>query len=374
MTKVAAIAASALLLVCSSALAEVRYNVTDLGDLGQHYADPLSVNRFGQVAGISFTADGQRHAFFHDGSRIIDITATSGAFEGAAFGVNDQGQVVGFNIPAPNALLHGFIWSAQSGLQDLGTLGGNNSHSNAINNAGEVVGDAITSAGVDHAFLWRASTGMTDLGAIANFSQAYGINDHGQIVGWTGTPGGLDRAFVWTATAGMVALGTLGGRHSFAYGINNLGQIVGEAYTADQGGNEVSHAFLWSPSSGMIDLGTLGGISSDAESINDSGQIVGHSALPHPDGSSQVHAFLWEGSGMLDINDLIDRPTGWHILQAHAINNVGQIVGIAVNDAQQWGHGVLLTPIPEPAAAGVALSIGTAAVAMRRRDERKNSR
>jgi probable HAF family extracellular repeat protein len=180
-------------------------------------------------------------------------------------------------------------------------------------------------------------------------------------VGYTGTPAGFDRAFIWSASTGMVPLGTLGGRHSYGRGINNLGQVVGEAYTADQGGNHASHAFLWSESNGMIDLGTLGGEYSDAEAINDFGDIVGESDTL---GNVQTHAVLWTQGQMFDLNDLIDPSGGWILKYGRDINASGQIVAVGVNSL--GARALLLTPIPEPEAAGLALVIATAAVAKRR--------
>jgi probable HAF family extracellular repeat protein len=350
-----AIGLAITLLFTGKTRAEVRYTVTDLGYLGQHYAEPYAVNDHGQVAGVSITTTGQTHAFFHDGSGMIDISATTGYAEGVAFGLNDHGQVVGYTRVGQFTSTLGYVWSAGSGLQTIGDLGGGFTIAHAINNSGQVTGESFTAGGADHAFLWSASTGMQDLGALAGNSVAYDINDHEQVVGNTTTPAGVERAFVWTASGGMVPLGTLGGRHSFAYGINDVGQVVGDAQIDYADGNQRSHAFLWSLSSGMIDLGTLGGNSSVAESVNEAGIVVGYAALPQPDVDSQVHAFVWDGATMLDLNDLIDPLSGWHVLEAHAINDGGQIVGIAKRDGALWGHGVLLTPIPEPAGALLAV-------------------
>jgi uncharacterized membrane protein len=43
---------------------------------------------------------------------------------------------------------------AGSGMIDLGTLGGNYSHVNAINEAGQVTGFASTASGLPHAVAW----------------------------------------------------------------------------------------------------------------------------------------------------------------------------------------------------------------------------
>jgi probable HAF family extracellular repeat protein len=43
-------------------------------------------------------------------------------------------------------------------MQDLGTLGGTFSEGFAINNRGQVTGDAVTASGPEHAFRWTPLT------------------------------------------------------------------------------------------------------------------------------------------------------------------------------------------------------------------------
>jgi probable HAF family extracellular repeat protein len=76
--------------------AEVRYTVTDLGDVGQHYAEPWSVSNNGQVAGQSFNSLRQSRGFLWSASTgMIDLIppGAAGTFPtGVAYGVNDLGQ------------------------------------------------------------------------------------------------------------------------------------------------------------------------------------------------------------------------------------------------------------------------------------------
>jgi probable HAF family extracellular repeat protein len=286
---------------------------------------------------------------------MIDLVppASDGTFPtGVAYGVNDLGQAVGYHSTDHNQPFLPFIYDKSSGLHDIGSLGGGHGIARAVNNAAQVVGDSITSEGADHAFLWSASAGMQDITPAEGFSQAEGINNHGEVAGWMETPG-HDFAFIWRPTTGLAALGTLGGKNSYGYGINNAGQVVGEAATSYGDGNQRSDAFLWSATSGMIDLGTFGGSSSIAYGINDSGWVVGNAY----DSDEILQPFVYDGISMRNLNDLIDPSSGWRLSLAQNINNLGQIAVLGTRSDQPWGHGLLLTPIPEPAGALLAICI-----------------
>jgi probable HAF family extracellular repeat protein len=72
---------------------------------------------------------------------IIDLGA------GAAYDINDHGQVVGQSGD------HAFVW--EDGVMiDLGTLGGTYSIAYAINRSGQVVSSSTTASGEYHAVLW----------------------------------------------------------------------------------------------------------------------------------------------------------------------------------------------------------------------------
>lgn len=202
-------------------------------------------------------------------------------------------------------------WVGQRGgaaIWDLGTLGGNGSWVNAVNDSGEAVGAARNASMDTRAFLYRGGV-MQDLNSLAQ-----------------NLPPGV-----------ILAEG---------HGINNAGQVAGDS-SGTSGGYPVYHAFLYTDGE-MQDLGVLpGGLDSHAYGVNDLGQVVGYSTS-----ATGVRAFLYRGGGMYDLNDLVlNLPAGVVLACAYGINDRGQII------AQSGGspHGYLLTPVSPQAGVDMLL-------------------
>jgi probable HAF family extracellular repeat protein len=157
---------------------------------------------------------------------------------------------------------------------------GANSPSGAwgVNQQGDVVGFGANAAGFHRPFLRPAATGvMTDLGTLGGpGGDAFGISDTGYIVGQADVAAGRPHAFLRApGVSTLFDLGTLGGPASAARAVNDAGMAVGESWTSDG----LVHAFL-AQGGQMLDLNARippgsGWVLSHAAGINNNGWIVG---------------------------------------------------------------------------------------------------
>jgi probable HAF family extracellular repeat protein len=106
------------------------------------------------VVGFAFGTSGYPHGFLWDGQAMIDL-GTLGGPQSVAFGINDTGEVVGYS-QVPSGEFHAFVWTAVSGMVDLGTLpGGTVGYAQQINTLGLTAGIALDSNGKEHAVIWN---------------------------------------------------------------------------------------------------------------------------------------------------------------------------------------------------------------------------
>jgi probable HAF family extracellular repeat protein len=326
--------------------------IKDLGSLGGNQNLAFWINSRGQVVGWSLNA-------VPDPFSMIDSL---------------------FFATANGTQTRAFLWE-HGQIKDLGTLGGNDAAAGFINERGEVAGTSYTSTipnpitGLPPAdpFLWEPPTRqfpsgrMIDLGSFGGangFSNA--LNNHGQVIGGSSiatNPGACFflnfnpdcHPFLWDQ-GNLIDLNTssVGGTPLSADWFNDAGEIVGVATFP----NVPSDAYLWR-NGVATDLGHLeGDCFSRAWGINALGQVVGASSAC--DGSD-IRAFLWENGDLVDLNTLIPPGSPLELVATGPLSNVavpnindrGEIVGVGVPPGCPpgyfpiCGHAFLLIPCDE---------------------------
>jgi probable HAF family extracellular repeat protein len=279
-----------------------------------------------------------------------------GKYASGSRDINNSGQVVGIVVmDATNSTnsIHAVLFdpTGNGNNTDLGTLGGLESEPYVINDAGQVVGYAMNAPGYERAALFDTSgKGKSrDLGVLGNnlSSQALGINNLGQIVGHSGTNGVL---FDSSGNGNNKDLGNLDGQNSYAMFINDQGLIAGITTTST--GETRATRFDTTGQGKNIDLGSLSGEKiCEITGLNNKGQIIGFVKRTFDNDYSDPEDFrpvLFDptGSGKnTDLNDLIDKQSGWILYSASDVNDKGWIVGIGKGPDGNY-RGFLLTPQP----------------------------
>jgi probable HAF family extracellular repeat protein len=304
----------------------ITYNITGLG-----LAAPIGINNQGQVGlggtayGYAYGTEGYANYEYYPttvsvynslgpNAGKLDPPPASGPIPGGGAGstvpwVNDNGQSTGVDTN-----LNAYV-KVNGVTSQIGPAFANGDvwvHPQAINDAGQVVGDAaLPGVYFIHAFLNSGGT-TTDLGTLGgDMSMADAINSHGVVVGLSLTagtqtsPDGPVHAFVYQNGTMTDLTPALGFNWSRAYGINSQGVIVGDMSSSFYG--------PW-------------------------------------------HAFMLVNGQATDLNSLLPPQSGWTLVAATGINDLGQIVGIGTFDGT--AQGFLLTPsalgdppnvTPEPA-------------------------
>jgi probable HAF family extracellular repeat protein len=322
------------------------YTLTDLGTLGGAESEASGVNLYGEVAGTSTIATGERHAFRYRNGQMLDLGTLVGGLSSEATAIADSGMVVGYSGwngtgPGYPQMTLGFAWQDGT-MRSTGYLycvcsfneRTGRSRAYAVNSRGRVVGHSYTNrAGLWQAFWWQADVGTRSIvdinSADGGFASAgYGINDRNDVVGEH-----AGRAFLMRDDV-REGLGVLNGdTSSRARALNAVSQVVGFSVAADGS----RRAFLWDAT--MRELPHVAGaVSSEALAINLQGDIAGRSGNRD---LSDTRAALWRDGVAIDLNSRIT-ASGWLLMTATGINDVGQIAGTALRGGVRRAY--LLTP------------------------------
>ncbi len=327
MSKFDSLLIAAMLWPCfASAQVPTAYHATMLGT-----GTPVAINNKGQVAGIDIVS---RATVWSRGGGATLLPGP--AYLPIIQAINDDGTVVGAALLADPDLGGGgiyqpLIWRNGVSAQRL-DLPGEGGAAAGINNHGDVAGFIAMpgSSPSSMGFLQRSSGTLY----FQDFRPT-ALNDNGDVVG-----NGEHGIVVWRDGASSELPDSC---CSFEEKINDDGWIVGTNYI---GGIE---ATLWHDGQRTV---LWDGTATD---INDAGMVIGLSSGPALWYQGQVH--------MLDALWHEPQWAGWKLLSVAAINDKGEIAGLAHNLGNGQELVVLLSPVPEPSRvvlllAGLALLCG----------------
>jgi probable HAF family extracellular repeat protein len=329
-----------------ASLSAQTYVVTELVP-GDKPSNAFAINNAGQVAGVT----GQSAFLWSRESGIQELPAMPGYNANMVYGINTRGHVAGcsLNCNAGGCVLGRAFLYRDASLLDLNA--GVSSCAWAVNQADQVVGGSG-----DQAFFWNNGSllkiGNNNTGDSIEETEAHGINESGVMAGtrWQTSPSGecyqspyapchfvtIGYSFRW-ANGSFITMDPVPG--TMATAINNSGMVTG-SFNKDGHG----HAFL-SPGFALFDLGTLDGHnSSSGSAINNSGEVVGWSSQCSVDKCVDSRAFLYREGAMIDLNGKV-RQTEWRLTAATAINDLGQIVVTGYKQDQSITKALLLTPL-----------------------------
>ena len=175
--------------------------MTDLGTLGGSFSQANGINDKGQIVGHSQLANGETHAFLWQDGVMTDLGGFADGAPSVGTGVlsqandiNDASNIVGWGFTATAA--EAALWRAGDVIR-LDPASGRGGVALRTNAQGLIVGYVSTGT-YTHAILWRNGMGF-DPGTLGgNNSSAQGINNVGDMVGWSDTKSGERRAVLWS--------------------------------------------------------------------------------------------------------------------------------------------------------------------------------
>ena len=226
------------------------------------FVSPKGINGSGQVAGTINGNDGKMHAFRYSDGTMQDL-GTLGGDNSEAVAINDAGQVLGQSWDSEKKS-HGFVRTATGDIIDLGTLGGAETIPVAFNETGNVVGQSLTADRNWHAFVKGQNNAIIDLNNILSnppsglvLEIALAISDNGSIVARTDTG---DLVLLTTAPNAAPVAGPI---VSVDMAAVNTPLAFSASFTdADAIG---THTAQWNWGDGKVDAGTVTGSASDGK-------------------------------------------------------------------------------------------------------------
>lgn len=168
-----------------------------LGTFGGRRSESYDLNDLGHVVGFAEDVDDDARGFIWTGDELVDL-GTLGGSETYAHAINNSGLVVGESRNEDNEY-RGFLWM-DGVMEGIPTLGGDSSALVDVNEAGMAVGISKNEDDDNRAIIYDPDLGLIDLNTLVDSDlvlvEAWGINDAGAVVGLAITPEGHERAFL----------------------------------------------------------------------------------------------------------------------------------------------------------------------------------
>lgn len=158
----------------------------------------VAINQRNQIVGISGPCGdddgmGARHAVLWQNGTVMNLGNFGGQYFNTAAAINNLGVVAGWSDVANDTGLcdphcYAFVWTKEKGIQQVGPLpGDSNSLAYGINDEGQIVGQSLDAEGNSRAFLWQDGK-IYDLNGLVppgspSLLFAGDINDLGEIIG-----------------------------------------------------------------------------------------------------------------------------------------------------------------------------------------------
>lgn len=353
------------------------YRLQDISGHGE-FQFPTAINNAGVVTGFSEAGSGGGFVVSpQTGLRPIPMPSVPGSNEtpvpGSAHGIdiNARGEVAG--TWGLGTGMRSYRYTPATGSRDLGL---DALDARGITDAGRIVGTVFRENNrLDYFFAEPDGTVTTHVPPVTLWS-VVGLRDDGVVVANRMHEASDSRRPV----AGLMNDGVwqdlplAGSLDSQAMGFNEHGVVVGTArIEGPQAGSALQHAFAFDLDAGWVDIAaSMPGINaySVASAINERGWVVGYGERGFGgDTFSFIHD-LSTGS-FLDMAQAVSPGTwdGWTNIHFTDINDVGQIVGVGVFNAEARAFLLSPTPpVPEPTLAALMLiGVGVVTAAARRR-------
>jgi uncharacterized membrane protein len=271
----------------------------------------FGINDCGAVVGTIHTSAGDlpsRWFIYDRGCFTVLPLADPTDLGGAAIGVNNRGEVVGYDHASSNRLV-AWLWS--NGAYSKLPISGTSTAALGINSSGIIVGNRRLR------LIRRLLTGQLRCTGERGYVLSHGttqyltgfvnaINDEGEAAGGSISEG---QAIATVFNNGIATV--ILSLPSSAVGINSAASVIGSYQPA---GYNRRRLFRWSANTGAFDLTPDGYRSAEAAAINDRGEILGFGETVI--GESQYFLLTPDPNGGLMPKALITGTAGGHAARA----------------------------------------------------------